>query len=196
MEPRQIVAYSKLFLALLVAVTLFGLLIPTVRISGIAQSVQERQVEENIPKTLPLEVKLKVEKEHKFKDLNNSEWLRDFELEVSNTSGKPIYFLEFWLELPDTKSEENRQLAFSLRYGRGDFIHVTTRPIESDIPIRPGETQTFTIPDDEQQGWREDKIRRRLADPRKVRISFVYLSFGDGSGFQGGGIAYPHEKDQ
>ncbi len=85
MEPRQIVAYSKLFLALLVAVTLFGLLIPTVRISGIAQSVQERQVEENIPKTLPLEVKLKVEKEHKFKDLNNSEWLRDFELEVSNT---------------------------------------------------------------------------------------------------------------
>src|SRR5881396_2315597 len=54
---------------------------------------EERQVEDSIPKHVPIKVKLKREKEAKFKDLNNSDWLRDFELEVTNTSNKPIYFL-------------------------------------------------------------------------------------------------------
>src|ERR1051326_7239958 len=99
MESRQIVAYSKLFLALSVAVTLFGLLIPTVRTSGIAQTVQERQVEENIPKTLPIKIRLKAEKEVKVKALSNPDWLRDFDFLFGF---KPnLYWQGLWYVLLD-----------------------------------------------------------------------------------------------
>ena len=188
--------YARLILACLLVGIASGLLVVGVLTSSIAQSPQERKVEENIPKTLPLKVKLKVEKEHQFKDLNNSEWLRAFELEVTNTSNKPIYFLLLWLELPDAKSDNNNPLAFTLQYGRIDFIHFNTQPVDTDVPIPPGDTRTLTIPDEEQQGWRGDKLRRNLPDPGKVRIEFVHLSFGDGSGFDGAGRAYPYGKQQ
>src|SRR5882724_292326 len=154
----------------------------------------ERLVGNTIPERVPIRVKLKAEKEAKFKDLNNSDWVRDFELEVTNKSDKQIYFLELWLLLPDTKSENDNPIAFSLRYGRIDFIHFNTRPIASDVPIQPGETHTFTIPEGKQQGWREFKRRRNIPDPRAVKIELLHLSFGDGTGFDGGGESYPYKR--
>ena len=157
---------------------------------------EERTFENTIPKHVPIKIKLKSEKEKAFKDLTNSEWHRDFELEVTNTSDKPIYFLEVWLVLPETKSENNVQIAFPLRYGRADFIHFNTRPIATDVPIQPGETYTFTIPEGEQRGWRWFKARGN-ADPRKVEIKFVQLSFGDGTGFNGtDALPYPYKREQ
>src|SRR6266436_81469 len=88
-----------------------------------AEPQRERQVENKIPKHVPITIKLKREKEKAFKDLKNEKWLQDFELEVSNTSNKPIYFLLLWLELPDTKGYNNNPLAFTLQYGRINFIH-------------------------------------------------------------------------
>jgi hypothetical protein len=156
----------------------------------------ERQVENNIPKHVPIKVKLKAAKEEKFKDLNNPEWVRDFELEVTNTADKPIYFLEIWLMLPNVKSENNNQTAFSLRYGRIDFIHFNIRPIATDIPIQPGETISLSIGPEWQQGWREDKARRNSPDPKRVKLELVQLSFGDGTGFDGGGEPYPYKREQ
>jgi len=157
---------------------------------------QERLVENKIPKHVPLKVKLKAVKEAKIKDLTNSDWVRDFELEVTNISDKPIYYLELWLMLPDTMSENNNPLAFSLRHGRIDFTHFDTRPVATDVPIQPGETHTFAIPEEWQQGWREFKVRRNAPDPKKLHIEFIQLSFGDGSGFDGGGEPYPYKRKQ
>lgn len=187
---------TRLILALLMALTSIGFLVVTIQPLSAARSPQERQVDNDLPKHVPIKVKLKTAKEAKFKDLNNSEWLRYFELEVTNTSEKPIYFVEFWLMLPDVKTENDNPLAFSLRYGRGDFIQYGTRVLDSDVPIQPGQTHTFTIPEGKQQGWREFKARRNASDPTKVRIKFVQLSFGDGTGFTSGGEAYPFKKEQ
>lgn len=52
---------------------------------------QERQVENTIPKHVPLDVKLTKAKEKNWKDLKNENWARDFEVEVTNTEDKPIY---------------------------------------------------------------------------------------------------------
>jgi hypothetical protein len=156
---------------------------------------ERRELEEKIPKNVPIKVKLRSEKERSFKDLKNGNWLRDFELQVTNTSDKPIYFLELWLMLPDTKTENDRQLAFPLRYGRADFIDFDTRPVAGDIPIQPRETYVFTIPEAKQQAWQQFKLRRNEPDPRKVEIHFVQLSFGDGSGFSGED-PYPYKREQ
>lgn len=187
--------YARLILAFLTASIALGLLVVGVRPSNGLQSSQEREVENKVPRQVPIRVKLKAAKEAKFKDLSNSEWLRDFELEVTNTSDKPIYFLEFWLMLPDTKTENDSPLAFSLRYGRGDFVRYETRAIATDVPIQPGETHTFAIPEGKQRGWREFKLRRNASDPGKVRIKLVQVSFGDGTGFNSSGEAYPFKRD-
>lgn len=194
-ERKPTAIFTKLFLSLLLFGVAAALLINCLPGSSSAQSNQEREVEDRVPKQVPIKVKLKSEKERAFKDRNNAQWYRDFELEVTNTSDKPIYFLELWLMLPEVKSENNNPIAFSLRYGRIDFIHFDTRPIATDVPIQPGETHTFTIPEGEQQGWREFKSRRNMPDPGKVRIKFVQVTFGDGTGFDGGGLAYPYKKD-
>jgi hypothetical protein len=158
---------------------------------------EERTFEDKIPKHVPIKIKLKSEKEKAFKDLTNSEWERDFELEVTNTSDKPIYYMELWLVLPETYSENNVQLAFPLRYGRVDFIHFNTRPIATDVPIQPGETYTFTIPETWQRGWRQYKLRSNVPEPRKTKIDLVHMSFGDGTGFRGtGGEPYPFKRDE
>ncbi len=158
---------------------------------------EERTFEDTIPKHVPIKIKLKSEKEKAFKDLTNSEWERDFELEVTNTSDKPIYYMELWLVLPETYSENNVQLAFPLRYGRVDFIHSNTRPIATDVPIQPGETHSFTILETWQRGWRQYKLRSNVPEPRKTKIELVYMSFGDGTGFTGTGAEpYPFKREQ
>src|ERR1044072_3920667 len=69
--------------------------------SGAAQTPEKegREVEDKIPKHLP--IKIKVKKGEKLKDSENDEWLRDVEVEVTNTGTKPIYFLEVRLSVPN-----------------------------------------------------------------------------------------------
>lgn len=71
------------------------------RLSSSTAQSEERVLEDTIPKHLPIKVKLKKEKEKAFKDAKNEKWLRDFELEVTNTGDKPIYFLHLSIELPE-----------------------------------------------------------------------------------------------
>src|SRR6185503_20775947 len=61
---------------------------------------EERQLEDLIPKHVPIKIKIKKEKEAGFKDLKNEQWGREFELEVTNTGTKPIYslYLSVWTD--------------------------------------------------------------------------------------------------
>src|SRR2546430_1624236 len=103
-----------------------------------AEPQLERQVENKIPKHVPITIKLKKEKEKAFKDIKNEKWLQDFELEVTNTSNKPIYFLELFVVLPEIVVEDGHSVAIPLRYGRVDFIDFDTMATPSDQPIPIG----------------------------------------------------------
>jgi hypothetical protein len=158
---------------------------------------EERALEDKIPKHVPLKIKIRAEKEKSFKDLNNEKWMRDFELEVTNTSGKPIYFLELWLEYPEVISENGHKVGVPLRYGRMDFIHFDTLALPTDIPIKPGETIAFTIPEQDLRGWLAHKLRENRQEPKKIEITFAQLSYGDGSGFNGTDARpYPYKRDK
>jgi hypothetical protein len=161
---------------------------------SLAQNDQEREIEDKIPKHLPLKVQLKKEKEAKIKDFKNDAWLLDFELEVTNTSEKPIYFLNMWILYPEFV-ENGGIKGVPLRYGRLDFIKSETRPLPDDIPIKPGETYTFKILDQDRQAWSNRKAAGVALNPRKLRFIFSDLSFGDGTGFSGTtGLPYPNKR--
>jgi hypothetical protein len=147
-------------------------------VPGTAQSSpEERELEDKIPKHLPIKVKVK--------NLNNEKWARDLEIEITNTSSKPIYYLRLAVSLPDVLTENNLRLTFPLSYGRDDLIDYAAPLQPEDAAIKPGESYTFKIPERLQQGW-EDFVKRRGVpkhEPKKVRLVFKSLNFGDGTGF-------------
>lgn len=117
MKARKPAAHlTKMLLALLLFSAVSALLVTGILTPGSAQSKEEREVETKIPKHVPIKIKLKTEKERAFKDLKNANWQRDFELEVTNTSDKPIYFLELWVEYPEVITGNGHRLGVPLRY--------------------------------------------------------------------------------
>src|SRR5438067_785121 len=71
---------------------------------------QQRQLENRIPSHLPIKIKVK--------NLNSSRWVDDLEIEVTNTSTKPIYFLLFYVAFPEVKAPSGDPISFTMRYGR------------------------------------------------------------------------------
>src|SRR5947207_2261298 len=157
---------------------------------------EEREVEDKIPKHVPIKIKLKADKEKAFKDMGNENWQRDFELEVTNASNKPIYFLELLISYPEVISELGHRVGVPLRYGRTDFMNTGTLAVPADVPIPPGGSYLFTIPESDQRGWLAHKTKEHRRDPKKIEIRFAQLDFGDGTGFEGlSAEPYPHKKD-
>jgi hypothetical protein len=204
MNPQRetIIRITKLLLGLLVLCGALLLLTKGTLVPGIAQapdeeSLKERVIDDLIPKHVPIKIKLKKEKEKGFKDLKNGNWAREFELEVTNTSNKPIYFLELWLIFPEIIEANGGPVGIPLRYGRTDFIRSGTLATKDDVPIGPGETHTYTIPEKYQSGWYAHRARGYMSDPTKVLLQFVQLSFGDGTGFhRTDAKPYANKKEQ
>jgi hypothetical protein len=112
----------------------------------------ERKLEDQIPKHVPIKIKIKKEKEAGFKDLNNERWAREFELEVTNTGTKPIYslYLSVWT---DVKAAAGFRVQFPLYYGRNEFSDIRTRPESTDVPINPGESVSLKINPSQIDAW-------------------------------------------
>jgi hypothetical protein len=142
-----------------------------------AQAQPERELEDKIPKHLPIKIKVK--------NLHRENWARDLEIEVTNTSSKPIYYLFLILTLPEVKSDSNRTMGFQLGYGRNALVDFAAPLQANDVPLKPGESYTLKIPEQFSRGWERFAERRKLpkAEPKKVLIRFGQLNFGDGTGF-------------
>jgi hypothetical protein len=180
-------------LALVLFVIALAFLI--VRFASIQEAAQlsKRSFDNTIPKHVPLEIKIKRIKEDKVRDLENKEWFRDFELEVTNKSEKPIYYLSMNLMMPELIGQTGGELTFTLRYGNVRFQQSqTAKPLSDDIPIAPKATYTFVIKEQEQQDYQAWLERNQKTDPTKLELILNHLSFGDGTGFTTtGGLPFP-----
>jgi hypothetical protein len=189
LHNSKIIALTVVALCSLIVMCAVGLVPST------AQSVEERELEDKIPKHLPIKVKLKKEKEKAFKDLQNEKWARDLELEVTNMGDKPIYFLSLQLILPEIKSPDGYPMGFSLKYGRIELIDLAV-PIEpQDAPILPGQTYVFKLGEKKATAWEAFASEEKLpkTEPKKLLLQFYILNFGDGTGFQTKvGIPFPN----
>ena len=176
---KKAAALQAILLLFLFVWCVFGI------VSSTAQSPQkaERELEDKIPKHLP--INLRVKNPDKVKDLNNETWLHDLEIEIENKSTKPIYYLRLVIDLPEVITENNRELGFPLQYGRAALISFSAPLQQDDVPIKPGESYIFKVPEQLLQGWESFTKRRNLAKkaPKKFRLIFQVLSFGDGTGF-------------
>jgi hypothetical protein len=155
-----------------------------------SQEIKETVLDDQVPKHLPIKIKIKKEKEAAFKDLKNERWARDFELEVTNTGDKPIYMLSLML-VTDLKAAGFPVIA-PLFYGK--LGKITDKAEPDDIPIKPGETYVFKIHPGQLNAWDTLQRTEYRPHPKKIDVMFEALSFGDGTGFVGeDGEAIPHK---
>jgi len=144
---------------------------------------RERVLESLIKKEVPMKVNIKKEKEQSFKDLTNEKWVREFELEVTNTGDKPIYFL--YLTLITDVKVGGSPLVFPLTYGRKELGGIKTKATLADEAIKPGETYAFKIHPGQVPAWERDVSNKNQEDATRLRLKLEILSFGDGTGFLG-----------
>jgi hypothetical protein len=144
-----------------------------------APSGQGKKLKSSIPQHLPIEVKVK--------NFNSTKWAHDLEVEVTNTSNKPIYFLDFHIILPDIKSSAGPNVGFPLRYGRIEFVNFTTPVEPDDVPIKPGATHIFKISANSATGLDYLRAKENRPEPKTIQLIFQVLNFGDGTGYTDAG---------
>jgi hypothetical protein len=145
-------------------------------------TVPERQIENTIPKHVPIDVKITKEKEKAWKDLKNENWASDFEIEVTNTGDKPIYTLGLILYF-DVPNEYQDYLRADIVYGRSEISRIGSKPTADDIPIKSGESKIFTLQSGDLRSFEWGRRERGWRLPTKVKIKVAGLNFGDGTGF-------------
>ena len=144
-------------------------------------ALQERIFENKVPAHIPIKIKIRKEKEESFKDLKNEKWLREFELEVTNTGDRPIYYLEIVMGT-DVKFGGGPEIVFPFRYGRDELGDIVTKATSDDVPIKPGETVILTARG-MAENWERGRREFGLPDASKFTAEFQILSFGDGTGY-------------
>ncbi len=139
-------------------------------------AARERKIGIGIPKHLPLKFEVR--------NLNSDRWVFDLEIDVTNTSTKPIYRLDFFITMPGYKSEiTGNKLGFWFSYGRIQLVDLAEPVLADDIPIAPGEKHTFKIREGLAKGWEEQSKREGRPEPKVLNLQFEGLNFGDGTGF-------------
>lgn len=172
--------------------------------SGLSSAaVQERVFENKIPAHIPIKIKIKKEKEESFKDLKNEKWLREFELEVTNTGDKPIYFLYLTMGT-NVKVDNGREMVYPLTYGRGQLGDIVTKATSDDIPIKPGDTYVLKL--GEAPYWEKGVRDNRWPESTKLTAEIQVLKCSVSATVQATSVPNciharrnvesPHERDQ
>ena len=151
-------ALAKILAAVLLLSVVGILMTASLRTSSSA-ALQERIFENKIPAHIPIKIKIKKEKEKSFKDLKNEKWLTEFELELTNTGGKPIYFLYITMGTDVKFDRVGPEIVFPLTYGRAELGDIVTKATSNDVAIKPGETIILTAGDARawEKGVREER---------------------------------------
>ena len=169
--------------AAICASLILGLVLTFATVSAKTQQ-EKRKLEDEIPRHVPLRAKIKKEKEKEFKDLNNEKWARDFELEVTNIGDKPIY--EFYLLLVlDIKDVSGQNVLAPVYFGRTELGDIRVKATPDDVPVKPGESVILRIHPGQLDAWDIVKRKENWELPRRIRVKFQFLNFGDGTGYSG-----------
>src|SRR5262249_31090241 len=95
-----------------------------------AHEKKEKKIGIGVPKHLPLKFEVR--------NLDSDHWVYDLEIVVTNTSTKPIYYLDFFITMPGFKSKiTGNKLGFWFRYGRIQLVDFAEPLLPDDLPIAP-----------------------------------------------------------
>lgn len=139
-------------------------------------AMTERVIEIRIPSHLPIQVELK--------NLDLEPVLRHLEVEVTNTSKKPMYRIALTILTPEVFSDDGHPVGFPLQYGRAELSDFDNELRPDDAALQPGESHLFRLPETNLEAF---DIKRGLT---KTNLKLLYLlfsqvRFGDNTGYNG-----------
>ncbi|MGH9972062.1 MAG: hypothetical protein ACREBG_30315 [Pyrinomonadaceae bacterium] len=134
----------------------------------------ERKLYNSVPTKLPLAFDVQ--------NVTSEKWVHELEIEVTNISDKPIYYMDMYVFLVGVKFQ-GANVGFWLKYGRVQLKDFSEPLLPEDVPIKPGEKHTFKISESDAKGWDTLKVREGKAEPRFLKLYFQQINFGDGTGF-------------
>lgn len=141
-----------------------------------------REVVVALPARLPL--KAVVKNRERVADPKNEHWLRDLEVEVTNTGRKPAYFVSLLLHLPGAKLG-GLPPVFKLKFGSPALGSFTAVARPEDVPLAPGESAVLKVPEAEAVKWERWRAKGLATDPERLVLQLHQLNFGDGTGIVG-----------
>jgi len=135
----------------------------------------ERRLYNGVPTKLPLKFDVK--------NVISQRWVHDLEVEVTNTSDKPIYYMDMYVFMSGVKFQ-GKQMGFWLHYGRVKLVDFSEPLLPEDVPIKPGGKHTFKIDEGDAKSWDSLRSQEGKAEPKNLELLFQRINFGDGTGFQ------------
>ncbi len=147
---------------------------------------QLKKIENRIPKNVPLKVE--------FKNYESENWIRDLDIVVTNTGEKPVHFLFLSLTL-DVKAEDGNVRGFALLFGNGDLYSTEAEAKMGDPSIAPDTNFIFKINEKSALAWDLRKAKGNFLEPQKGFLGLGWISYGDGSGFRGGGSSFKKKRN-
>ena len=154
------------------------IVLPLLALAGAQQLAQERKYEV-LDKSFP-EGALKITKTN---NLQSTSFPDDFEIEVENISGKPIYFISVAIVMAnakDIRTSKPQSYMFKMTYGDRRLVNFKEEITAKDLPLESGQkvilkTNTKSPPD-----WADKE--KRFEETRSFTIIPQVVNFGDGSG--------------
>ncbi len=122
-------------------------------------------------------------------------WLHCLEIEVTNISNKPIYFLELSLRFPDIQSN-GAPIGEGFYFGSYDGGLFGHQAKPDDPSIKPGEKHVLRFQKDRIEVY-EQMTKYGHFDhsvTKRLELEIVLLSFGDGTGFMNGEEYFWHQN--
>jgi hypothetical protein len=141
-----------------------------------------REVAVVLPARLPLRAVVK--NRERVADPKNEQWLRDLEVEVTNTGHKPVYFVSLLLLMPGAKLGGLPPI-YKLRFGSPALGSFTAIARPEDVPLAPGESAVIKVPEAEAVKWERWRAKGVATEPERLVLVLHQLNFGDGTGFAG-----------
>ncbi len=113
------------------------------------------------------------------RNLNSEKFPEDFEVEIENISGQPIYAIHFKVAFL------NSPFGMDLSYGRHKMIELQEMAQEGDKPIPPGGRALLVPQPAVGKGTREAIAAGTMTDndTKNLKLIFQVVNFGDGSGY-------------
>jgi len=191
---NKILTLRRFVLTVVVVVSILGAsfwLVMTQANSKTKQS-QEKKVDKLAFDKEPVEV-IKLEVEKKALKLGEhfsgeEEWLKSLSINIKNVSGKPISYIEVWLDFPETKATGST-MSFPIFYGQRPWIERT-----SDEPklVMPNDIVAIQMSDVTYAALKRFvENRHSIKNLNKVQLRISFVGFTDGTAWDSGNLIRP-----
>jgi hypothetical protein len=190
-EPSQVCRLFLLCVALISYVPAYvpGRTTERAESSRVQEPVQQQEQSQNQEEE-PREIR-QVRKDHpalRIKAIRNHKkktWLRDLEIEVTNVTNRPIYYIQLSMKFPEIKIN-SVPVGEDFTFGNHKLISFGERPQPDDPFLRPGEDYVFKLPEDQWKVMEKFLSYKSPESALKISLEIQEIRFDDGSGFFNG----------